>query len=240
ETDLPLHVLVWNLTEEDHGDLQPYRPSVYELVAFLRERRLAHALAHPLYRMGPPIGRAEVERVLLLLPRREGRAGARPREQNELTVRLAATATPPYLAKLAERHGIEPEHLGPTALTGGSDDHGGLDIATTYTEAPGVTADAFLNALATGDATVHGAHGSTEKLAHATASPLLGAYREGGHELPRPWGGLVQSLFDEIPSDPDERHREIAQVASIASRALGERARGGRITFAEVADVPNR
>ena len=55
EDDVPLHVLVWNLGEEDHRDLQPYRPSVYELVAFLRERGLAHALAHPLYRMGPPL-----------------------------------------------------------------------------------------------------------------------------------------------------------------------------------------
>jgi len=48
EDDVPLHVLVWNLTEEDHRDLQPYRPSVYELVRFLRERALAHALAHSL------------------------------------------------------------------------------------------------------------------------------------------------------------------------------------------------
>src|SRR5215813_11620541 len=54
EDDVPLHVLVWNLTEEDHRDLQPLRPSVVELTAFLRERRLAHALAHPLYQMGEP------------------------------------------------------------------------------------------------------------------------------------------------------------------------------------------
>jgi predicted metal-dependent phosphoesterase TrpH len=53
EDAVPLHVLVWGLSEEDHRDLQPYRPSVYELVAFLRERSLVHALAHPLYRMGP-------------------------------------------------------------------------------------------------------------------------------------------------------------------------------------------
>src|SRR5262249_23733673 len=60
--ELPLHVLVWNLTEEDHRDLQPYRPSVDELVAFLRERRLPHGLAHPLYQMGQPITPAHVER----------------------------------------------------------------------------------------------------------------------------------------------------------------------------------
>src|SRR5215470_1045569 len=38
ERDIPLHVLVWNLTEEDHRDLQPYRGSVYELVQFLHAR----------------------------------------------------------------------------------------------------------------------------------------------------------------------------------------------------------
>ncbi len=66
EDDLPLHVLVWNLSEEDHRDLQPYRPSVVELAAFLRERKLAHALAHPLYRMGPPITPSHIERLMLL------------------------------------------------------------------------------------------------------------------------------------------------------------------------------
>src|SRR5689334_186475 len=78
EDDVPLHVLVWNLTEEDHRDLQPYRPSVYELVDFLHDRALAHALAHPLYRMGPPLGVSHVERMMLLFGVWEGRNGARP------------------------------------------------------------------------------------------------------------------------------------------------------------------
>ena len=50
EDDVPLHVLVWNLTEEDHRDLQPYRPSVYELVALpprARPRARAGAPALP-------------------------------------------------------------------------------------------------------------------------------------------------------------------------------------------------
>src|SRR5262245_34725434 len=55
EDDVPLHVLVWALSEEDHRDLQPLRPSVYELQRFLDARGLPHALAHPLYRMGPPL-----------------------------------------------------------------------------------------------------------------------------------------------------------------------------------------
>src|SRR5262245_51842188 len=90
EDDVPLHVLVWNLTEEDHRELQQYRPSVYELAAFLRGRGLVHALAHPLYRMGVPLTASHVERMMLLFSLWEGRNGARPREANDLACRLAA------------------------------------------------------------------------------------------------------------------------------------------------------
>jgi hypothetical protein len=146
EDDVPLHVLVWNLTEEDHTDLQPYRGSVYELTAFLRSRGLVHALAHPLYRMGAPLTPSHVERLLLLFALWEGLNGARPQETNELACRLARAATPGYVEKLAERHSLEPAHGGQIVLTGGSDDHGAPDIATTWTEAPGEAADEFLAA----------------------------------------------------------------------------------------------
>src|SRR5262245_36019170 len=136
EDDVPLHVLVWNLTEDDHRDLQQYRPSVYELAGFLRGRGLVHALAHPLYRMGAPLTASHVHPMMLLFALWEGRNGARPREANELACRLAAAASPDRLLRLAEKHGLEPAHDGAIGLTGGSDDHGALDIATTWTEAP--------------------------------------------------------------------------------------------------------
>src|SRR5215467_9279858 len=83
EDDVPLHVLVWDLTEEDHRDLQEFRGSVYELQAFLASRELPHALAHPLYRMGPPITASHVERMMLLFGAWEGRNGGRPEAHNE-------------------------------------------------------------------------------------------------------------------------------------------------------------
>src|SRR5262245_40634076 len=129
EDDVVLHVLVWNLTEADHRDLQPYRGSVYELQAFLAARELPHALAHPLYRMGSTITPGDVERLMLLFGTWEGRNGARPRAQNELACRLARRATPAFLERLADRHGLAPRHDGRIALVGGSDDHGALDIA---------------------------------------------------------------------------------------------------------------
>ena len=229
EDDVPLHVLVWNLSEEDHRDLQPLRGSVYKLTAFLRSRGLAHALAHPLYRMGPPITVSHVERMMLLFGVWEGRNGARPAEQNLLACRLAAAVTPSYLAKLAERHELEPAHGGTIALTGGSDDHAALDIATTWTEAQGETVEEFLAALSAGASSAHGAHGSTVKLAHAVAGLCLNAYRAGGGSLPDPWSEHLHRLFDEDAEDAGTRHDEIACTAGMAARLLTERARGGGV-----------
>jgi len=240
EDDVPLHVLVWNLTEEDHRDLQPYRPSVYELVRFLRERRLAHALAHPLYRMGPPLTVSHVERMMLLFGVWEGRNGARPQEANELACRLAATVSPATLAVLADRHGIEPLHSGPIALTGGSDDHGALDIATTWTDAPGDTPAAFLASVASGRGEAGGAHGSTTKLAHAVAALLVNAYRTGGGELPDTIRAQVEPLFDDDAEDAEQRHREIAEFSSRLARLLGERARSGGVALAALPGTGRR
>jgi glycosyltransferase involved in cell wall biosynthesis len=240
EDDVPLHVLVWNLREEDHRDLQPCRRSVYELVTFLRERSLVHALAHPLYRMGPPLTAAHVERMMLLFSVWEGRNGARARESNELACRLAAAVTPARLLELADRHGLEPVHDGTIALTGGSDDHGALDIATTWTEMNAATVEAFLEGIGEGRAAIGGAHGSTVKLAHAVAALFANAYRLSGAELPDTIRAQVEQLFDEDCEDADARHREIADQGARFVRLLGERARSGGVSLAELPGAGRR
>src|SRR5262245_25055704 len=230
EDEMPLHVLVWNLTEEDHRDLQPYRPSVYELVAFLHDRGLAHALAHPLYRMGPPIGVSHVERMMLLFGVWEGRNGARPQSSNELARRLAAAARPAYLEKLAERHGIAPRRRGSIALPGGSDGPGGIDIATTWTEAQGVEAASFLQAVTNADCEPRGAHGSTVKLAHAVGSLVLNAYRRSGGTLPAALDERVAAVFDK-EGDADELHAQLDEATASFVRMLGASARSGALSF---------
>jgi glycosyltransferase involved in cell wall biosynthesis/predicted metal-dependent phosphoesterase TrpH len=240
EDSVPLHVLVWGLSEEDNRDLQPYRPSVYELVEFLRERSLVHALAHPLYRMGPPLTPSHVERMMLLFSVWEGRNGARPRESNELACRLAAAVDGPTIQSLAERHGIDPVHSGSIALTGGSDDHGALDVATTWTEARAETVEDFLMSLARGECGPAGEHGSTLKLAHALAALFVNAYRQGGGELPDTIGAQLESLFDDDAADAGERHREIADLSTRLIRMLGARARSGGITLANLPGTGSR
>lgn len=239
EDDLPLHILVWNLSEEDHRDLQPFRPSVYELQAFLVSRELPHALAHPLYRMGPPISVSHVERLMLLFPVWEGRNGARPAAHNVAACRIAELATPAHLESLGERHGIEPRHLG-IALSGGSDDHSALDIATTWTEAEGETVAEFLAAVTAGRGTPAGDHGSSEKLAHAMLALVVNAYRHGGGTLPEPAASAIASVLDRDTPDTPERHRRLTLAVGSAVRMLGEEARAGGIRLETLPDAGSR
>jgi len=229
EDDVPLHVLVWGLTEEDHRDLQPFRASVYELVDFLSERRLVHGLAHPLYRMGPPLTASHVERMMLLFGIWEGRNGARPRSSNDVAVRLSETVTPEYARRLSERHGLEPRHSGRIVLTGGSDDHGGLDIATTWTVADAAEPSGFLEAVAAGRCSPCGDHGSAVKLAHAIGALALNAFRQGGGTLPGAIASQVAFLFDQHGGVPD--HERLSSASAAVARALGERARDGALTI---------
>jgi glycosyltransferase involved in cell wall biosynthesis len=240
EDSTPLHVLVWNLTEDDHRELQPYRPSVYELVAFLRERGLVHALAHPLYRMGPPLTPWHVERMMLLFPIWEGRNGARPEESNLVACRLAGVVTRAYLAKLAERHELEPTHCGSIALTGGSDDHGAIDIADTWTEATGATPEAFLAAVASGGAQPGGAHGSAVKLAHAMAALGANAYRGSAASVSALVEAQLGALFDTDAEDAAARHAEIRASSRGLVRLLGSRAREGGVGVDAIASLGTR
>jgi glycosyltransferase involved in cell wall biosynthesis len=177
----PVHVLCWGITEAQFADIDRLRPNLYELVDHLCREGIAHALAHPLQRVGGDLTPWHVERCLLLFGVWEGRNGARTRAGNEMAVRIAGSASPAYLAKLAERHDMAPRGDGPPALTGGSDDHGLLDVAATWTATPPArTVPALLELIREGRTAPGGAHGSTQALAHAMVALAVKANAELG------------------------------------------------------------
>jgi glycosyltransferase involved in cell wall biosynthesis len=239
EDDVPLHVLVWNLGEEDHVDLQELRPSVYALVDFLIARRLPHALAHPLYRMGPPLTMSHVERMMLLFKVWEVRNGARPESSNLLADALRRACTPAFLATLADRHDVEPRHSGAIAACGGSDDHSSLDIATTWTVAPGDSPAAFLENVAGGVGAVEGEHGSSVKLAHAIGALSFNAYRASGRSIPKALEEEIAPFFDDPPDGPDRHERLVAATSSLAQR-LAEAARSGAFALDQLPSLGQR
>ena len=197
EDRVPVHVLVWGVDDARWADMDRLRGNLYELVDYAEAAALPHALAHPLHRVGGELSADHVERCLLLFRLWEGRNGARPREGNEVAARIARSASRDLLDRLAEKHGIAPRGGGPPALTGGSDDHGSYDIASTWTATPPAADRAgLLEHLRAGRVRPGGAHGGAATLAHSVGSLAAKAYLERGSvAIPERLRGIVGDLL---------------------------------------------
>ena len=149
EPAMQVHVLCYDITPDDHHWLQANAHDVELCAAYMYERDVACALAHPYYVVGAtPLTARHRRRLSELFGVWEVRNGARAPELN----RPAAT----YVAT-RDSIGI-----------GGSDDHAGVDIGRTYTQAPAAaTPQEFLAHVRAGRVRARGAQGSAAKWAHA-------------------------------------------------------------------------
>src|ERR1700722_10049915 len=151
-----VHVLCYGISPEDHNWLQANRGDVDLCAAYMYEREITCALAHPYYTVAAPLTARHRRRLAELFSIWEVRNGARAPELN----RPAATY-------VATRDGIG---------IGGSDDHAGVDIGRTYTETPQAdTPEQFLAYLRAGDTNARGAQGSPAKWAHAAIALAIRA-----------------------------------------------------------------
>ena len=186
-----VHVLCYGITPDDHEFLQAHARDLETCAAYLHEREITCALAHPFFHVAAPLGPRHRRRLAQLFPVWEVRNGARARELN-----MPA-------AVYIETHGG-------TGI-GGSDDHAGVDIGRTYTEAaPASSPEEFLAHVREGRATARGEQGSAAKWAHAALALATRALIREGEP-----GGLA------APVNP-------ADVLEIAERAVADGAeRGG-------------
>ncbi len=234
-----VHVLCYGIDPGDHEWLQAHAGDVEACAAYLHEREIVCALAHPFFNVAAPLTRRHRRRLAELFPIWEVRNGSRAAELN-----MPAA--------------IYIETYGGTGI-GGSDDHAGVDIGRTFTEAPAAaTPEEFLGRLRSGDAEAGGEQGSAAKWAHAAMAlatralvvgdgqgsldvgdrwePLPGQQRGGsGERLPpvRPHvggsspvhAGSGASPEGTRPSGPDPR-----TVMKMAERVIREgAAREGKI-----------
>ncbi len=140
-----VHVLCYGISPEDHEWLQAHGGDVELCAAYMYEREIACALAHPYYTVAAPLSARHRRRLAELFGVWEIRNGARARELN----RPAATY-------IATRDGIG---------IGGSDDHAGVDIGRTYTEAPRArTPQEFLAHVRAGNVLARGASGERRQV----------------------------------------------------------------------------
>jgi hypothetical protein len=180
EDGCEIHCLVTGVTEEEHREIQRLRRNVYEFRDYLRERDILHSVAHPLYRVNDRLTLDQLEKLLVLFNRFEGINGIHDRRANNLVRRIFGALTPEVVAHLAERHRLEPLGLHPwiKTFTGGSDDHGGFYVATTWTATPAATTvTEYLGHLRTGRHEPGGDTGSTLRLVQSLYSITWEYYR---------------------------------------------------------------
>ncbi len=163
-----VHVLVYNIDEAVHEDIQTIRENVFDLAEYLQESKICHVLAHPLYSVNDRLTIEHFEKLLLLFKNFELN-GARDAEQNHALRIILSSLTPEDMERLADKHGLEAKFPEPWRknLTAGSDDHSSLTIAGTYTQIEGPkTVEEFLAALESHRAEPIGRASTPQTLAH--------------------------------------------------------------------------
>lgn len=134
-----VHILAINITEEQHREIQKYRPNIFDLTAYLAKEGILNIIAHPLYAINDRLTLARFEQMLLLFKNFELN-GARNNRENQCLRKAVSALTPKDIDRIADKFKMEPLYERPweKSLFGGSDDHSSLNIARTYTEIEGI------------------------------------------------------------------------------------------------------
>ena len=216
-----MHVLIWGITPAQHDALQAVAPNIYAVAAIIERDRIAHAVAHPVYRQNDILERWHLERLILLFKGFETLNGAHSALHRQSLEPLLNQLTPESIEALSTAHALSPLWPEPwiKARTGGSDDHGLFNIGRTWTEFPpdATSIAAVLECIRTARCRPGGESGSSLKLAHNFFS--VGIKYFGRQFLPtgsKPTltTGVMQMLVGEKPKF---RKRDLVKYA-ISSR----------------------
>jgi glycosyltransferase involved in cell wall biosynthesis/predicted metal-dependent phosphoesterase TrpH len=180
EDDCKMHVLVYGITREDHDTLQSLAANIYDVAEYVERRRIAHAVAHPIYRQNEKLERWHLERLLLLFKGFECLNGAHSALHREAFEPVLDRLDEAEIAKLSARHRLRARWPRPwvKARVGGTDDHGLLNIGRTWTEFPGDVSgvEEVLECLREGRCRPGGEAGGSAKLAHTFYSVAVRYY----------------------------------------------------------------
>ncbi|MGD9078042.1 MAG: glycosyl transferase, partial [Desulfobacterales bacterium] len=179
EDQCKVHVLVFNIDERQHKDIQKLRNNLYDLVDYLQLENTIHALAHPFYSVNDRLTVEHFEKCLLLFKNFELN-GDFNTESNECLKQILSALSQEDIFRLADKHGFLPKIPKPwkKALVGGSDDHSSLNIARTFTEVTSAdSVDSFLNGISQRETKVISQPSSPQNLARNLYSIAYQFYR---------------------------------------------------------------
>jgi hypothetical protein len=165
-----IHLLVWGITPADHTELQRVASDIYAVAAYVANQRIAHAVAHPLYRQNGVLDRRHIERLLLLFSGFECLNGAHSMTHREVFEPILDELDSAEIRRLEKLHRLEAIGDRPwvKTRTAGSDDHGLFNIGRTWTAFPEEvsTVEQVVECIRAGICRPGGEAGSSIKLAH--------------------------------------------------------------------------
>jgi glycosyltransferase involved in cell wall biosynthesis len=204
-----VHVLCYGIDPSDHEFLQAHAADLEVCAAYLHEREISCALAHPFFAVAAPLGPRHRSRLAELFPVWEVRNGSRARELN-----MPAAVYIETRGQGARRATGDPAPSGWSV--GGSDDHAGVDIGRTWTQTPPAsTPEEFLCHVCEGRAEACGEQGSAAKWAHSALAlasrAWLGEDAVAEHDAVGALDpGAVLRMAERVVSDGAERGGPLA------------------------------
>jgi glycosyltransferase involved in cell wall biosynthesis len=209
ENGCKIHCLVSGITPDMFPALQSARENIYDLHRYLNTHNVIHSIAHPLYRVNDRLTVELFEKLIVLFNCFEGINGSRDPRACDIATLIFKTLTKDDIARLADKHNIEPTGSDPwkKRLTGGSDDHGGLYIASAYTVTPhAANVDEFLAHLHGGRHEPGGCGGTSIRLANSLYRIAYSYYSNrflGGAKTDTTViGAMLRKLSGETPETP--------------------------------------
>ncbi|MBF0227520.1 MAG: glycosyltransferase [Desulfobacterales bacterium] len=163
-----VHVLAFGVNEKNHEDITKLRNNIFELVEYLNHKNIHHAIAHPMFAVNDRLTLEHFEQLIVLFNIFELN-GTRDDYQNKVLTNILENLKQEDIEYYSNKYKIKPYGQKPWEkfITGGSDDHSALNIASTYTEMNDVASvDDFLKGLGKNKTTASGIAGSPKKMAH--------------------------------------------------------------------------
>jgi glycosyltransferase involved in cell wall biosynthesis len=218
-----ISLLVWGLSETQHGKISLVRENIFQLQELLQKQGLAHAVAHPLYSVNGKLSSSHLERLILLFRHFEGVNGLRDALLSDLTQHLLGQLTPEKIAEFAERHQLAPTHSEPwkKILVGGSDDHGGMFVGSAFTETPAAKAsDEFLEHVREGRCRAGGEGGTPLALSHGFYNTLSQFIQDRFTAKLGPSAGLVEKMFSRFMEGLDPTEFTLTEKAGFIAQGV--------------------
>jgi glycosyltransferase involved in cell wall biosynthesis len=218
-----INLLAWGISESQHNEIVRLRENIFDLQRYLQTEEIVHAVAHPLYSINAKLKTSHLERLILLFKHFEGLNGLRDALLSELAQHIFGKLTPQKVEELANKHNLAPTHAEPwkKIFTAGSDDHGGMFVASAFTETPPANTSAdFLAQIRDGNCTIHGQGGTPLLLSHGFYNTLACFIQDRFTENLGPAAPLLRQMFSRFMEGKDPTEFTLREKATFVAQGV--------------------